>query len=177
MASAQGALLSGKDLQEILNTILYRVAIHEFGHNLGLRHNFYGSVDAKNFRQHAEAHHQSTASVMDYQDLTDEMDEVWDWEAYDEAALTYAYSNGEIDLGKKNKTTFLYCTDEHRLMNAMCAAWDRGTTPSEVALSIIKRYEALYYVRNYRFDRPFWYTGGYSFNIKLWLFVRFAYGK
>ena len=33
--------------EQIINDILYRVAIHELGHNLNLRHNFYGSVDAK----------------------------------------------------------------------------------------------------------------------------------
>ena len=47
-AQAGEALIEGKTPQEIINTILYRVAIHEFGHNLGLRHNFYGSVDAGN---------------------------------------------------------------------------------------------------------------------------------
>ncbi len=35
--------------KDIINTVLYRVSIHEFGHNLNLRHNFYGSVDQSNF--------------------------------------------------------------------------------------------------------------------------------
>ncbi|MEZ4752577.1 MAG: zinc-dependent metalloprotease [Bdellovibrionota bacterium] len=38
--------LEGLSDDDILETLIYRVAIHEFGHNLGLRHNFYGSVDS-----------------------------------------------------------------------------------------------------------------------------------
>lgn len=161
LIDAQSALIQGKPRKEILDTIFYRVAIHEFGHNLGLRHNFYGSVDAKHHRSPINGRKQTTSSVMDYRDLTDELHDIHDWEAYDEAALAYAYSSGKLDLAEERGTTYLYCTDEHRLVNAMCAAFDRGTTPSEVALSIIKRYETRYWIRNYRFDRPYWYTGSY----------------
>ena len=42
-------LANPKVKADFINTVLYRVSIHEFGHNLNLRHNFYGSVDLENF--------------------------------------------------------------------------------------------------------------------------------
>ncbi|MCB0392961.1 MAG: hypothetical protein KDD25_00285, partial [Bdellovibrionales bacterium] len=49
LGDVRNLLVNGKSPQQIIDTLLYRVAIHEFGHNLNLRHNFYGSVDKKNF--------------------------------------------------------------------------------------------------------------------------------
>jgi hypothetical protein len=143
-----------------------------------LRHNFYGSVDEHNFHdpipvevRDAEGNvktvlkPQATSSVMEYLDLKDEVYLEENWEAYDEAALVYAYSDGKIDLSKINNTNYLYCTDEHQALNILCNTWDRGSTPSEVALSLIEGYEALYKVTNVRFDRPYWDTRGYESRI------------
>lgn len=168
LAGARKGILAGEDLEEVKRTILYRVSIHEFGHNLGLRHNFYGSVDKKNFPEarkviHSDAtetvHEAKSSSVMDYQTLKDEMYGAMAWEPYDEAALSYAYSDGKVDLSDKK---FMYCTDEHRPLNAMCGTWDSGSTPMEVLTSLIEGYEDTYSVINFRDGRTFWNTGGYS---------------
>lgn len=162
---------AGLSPDEIKNRILYRTAIHEFGHNLGLRHNFYGSIDHKNFRGPVEdvdfdgkrkSFEQSTSSVMDYMPLKDEMHFNFGWEKYDEAAILFAYSNGDIDLSKKNNTTFLYCTDEDTHTNALCNRHDSGTTPSEVVASMIENYEDSYWVRNFRNDRTYWHSSRYA---------------
>ncbi len=189
-------VLGKKSEREIVDTILYRVAVHEFGHNLNLRHNFYGSVDYLNF---PEAKPQIdrfnkplvgpdgtvvmstplSASVMDYLSLTDEYNLEHNWEAYDEAALTYAYSSGKIDLTdvdvqhaadgsvqtvkRAQPRIFLYCTDEHRgWFNPFCNAYDIGSTPSEVAMSMIKNYARAYTARNTPYLRPYWDTTSYQ---------------
>lgn len=179
-------LLDGKSPQQVIDTLLYRVAIHEFGHNLGLRHNFYGSVDAKNMRPPIPAFDekgqpvmvkgpdgklvqkqfvQRTSSVMEYLSLRDEMHLQFDWEPYDEAALAYAYSSDDpkqkVDLAKANKTRYLFCTDEHRVLNALCNVWDNGSTPTEIVRSLIETYEDRYRSSNLRYDRAYWNTLGY----------------
>ena len=178
LADVRELLLGGKNAKDVIDTIVYRVSIHEFGHNLSLRHNFYGSVDEHNFRDPIKVTvkdeegnpveklvPQSTSSVMEYLDLKDEIHLEEEWEPYDEAALVYAYSNGKIDLSKVNNTNYLYCTDEHRVLNILCNTWDKGSTPSEIAMSIIEGYEGLYEVSNKRFDRPYWDTRRYSSRI------------
>lgn len=171
--------LDNLSAEQIIDNILYRVAIHEFGHNLSLRHNFMGSVDAKNFHADrglvgrdgkaildAEGNPVKSkivgASVMDYLSLIAEIKETFDWGTYDEAALTFAYTAGQVDLAKKNNTTYLYCTDEHRTLNAMCNAYDTGSTPSEVAMSLIKYYDDSYETMNKRFDRAYWNSMSYA---------------
>lgn len=49
LAGIERYILDGFTTDEIAETIIYRTSIHEFGHNLNLRHNFYGSVDKENF--------------------------------------------------------------------------------------------------------------------------------
>jgi hypothetical protein len=177
--------IDGASLQKIVDTIVYRVAIHEFGHNLNLRHNFYGSVDEKNFadpivknvvdkdgKTVPRTYQQATSSVMEYLALQDEIHLDKDWEAYDKAALAYAYSGGKVDhslvdpeTGEARKKRFLFCTDEHRALNAMCNTWDRGSTPSEIVLNIIENYDDSYWVNNRRFGRAYWDTTGYESRI------------
>lgn len=179
LVGADKALVRGYSEDQIIDNTLYRVAIHEFGHNLNLRHNFYGSVDGKNFDKNVPAINRlgaevkdengevvmtdtNSASVMDYQSLLGELKEIWNWGAYDRAAITFAYSSGSIDLGAKNNTQYLYCTDEHRSLNAMCNTWDSGTTPTEVVMSLIESYDNSYAYTNYRFGRAYWNTVGYE---------------
>jgi hypothetical protein len=151
------------DANRIINDILYRVAIHEFGHNLNLRHNFYGSVGA-----HIDAHKEggatgkTSSSVMDYLTMEDELGQVYDWEIYDRAALLYAYSNGKLDISKDRPAPFLFCTDHHTLFNPMCNRFDSGATPSEIVKNKILNYDDSYWVRNFRYGRSYWSTSGYA---------------
>lgn len=167
MADAQKLIIDGVDSKKVLDTIIYRTAIHELGHNLNLRHNFYGSVDKKNFAPARKAtddegnertYENHTSSVMEYLRLQEKIHLDHNWEPYDEAALLYAYSSGNIDSAKE----FLFCTDEHRVLNAMCATWDYGSTPTEALFSHIETYEDLYNYVNFRNDRGYWNTSGYD---------------
>ena len=154
---------SNVSTEQIINDILYRVAIHEFGHNLNLRHNFYGSVDARiNRVQGEDLSLKRSSSVMDYLGINAEVGLAYDWEAYDKAALVYAYSDGQVDLSKKTGITHLYCTDDHRFWNPMCNAFDQGATPTEIITSMISNYDASYRRANFRYDRAFWDASGYS---------------
>ncbi|RZA20288.1 MAG: hypothetical protein EOP10_18410 [Proteobacteria bacterium] len=155
--------INGLSQKQIIDDILYRVAIHEFGHNLNLRHNFYGSVDAASRRSTlAPGKKYSTTSVMDYLDFESEVGLDYDWEDYDRAALLFAYSNGKIDKINETGETLLYCTDEHTLTNPMCNRFDSGGTPSQIVSNMISNYEDGYWTRNFRYGREFWNTAGYQ---------------
>ena len=200
-------IVQGKTTQEIIDAILYRVSIHEFGHNLSLRHNFYGSVDKNNFGPDQQkvgkggdvvaVYKGLSSSVMDYHSLTDGIHLVYDWEPYDKAALAYAYSDGRVDHSKEvypvdhklagEQKHFLYCEDWQRFFNAMCSAWDNGTTPSEIVMNLIDSYQRSYWTVNRRFDRAYWDTRSYEsrmfgtmWNIKKFMMldqVGFTYGN
>ncbi|MBY0315123.1 MAG: hypothetical protein K2Q26_06365 [Bdellovibrionales bacterium] len=176
LVGVDNLLIAGYSTQELTERILYRVGIHEFGHNLNLRHNFYGSVDKANFAPattpvkdaqgnvvigpngQPELHPAISSSVMDYHRLEHEMFTGMAWEPYDVAALKYAYSEGKMDDGVK----YLFCTDEHTLTGALCNRFDFGSTPTEIVMSFIDAYENGYYTRNYRFGRAYWSTAGYA---------------
>lgn len=160
MFSGLETRLNGEDPQSILNDIVYRVAIHEFGHNLNLRHNFYGSVDAG-----TRPGDSPSTSVMDYLDLKDEIGTPRDWEPYDKAALLYAYSDGRVDEVKESGDPYLFCTDEHLGANPLCNQFDRGSTPTEILMNMIEQYDDAYWMRNFRFGRDFWSTGGYGYRV------------
>jgi hypothetical protein len=186
MVSGSGRKIRGMSDEQIINDILYRVAIHEFGHNLNLRHNFYGSVDAASRRsERAPGKSYATTSVMDYLDLESEVGLDHDWEAYDRAALLYAYSDGRIDKINESGDTLLYCTDEHTLTNPLCNRFDSGGTPSEIVTHMIKDYEDGYWTRNLRNGREFWNSNGYASQVfglmyKMKTFMAFsdqAFGK
>ena len=169
--------LSLADEQKVINDILYRVAIHEFGHNLNLRHNFYGSVDASIERHDNPAMKRSSNSVMDYMTLQDEVDQPYDWEPYDRAALVYAYSNGKKDLASARTSPYLFCTDHHTYYNPLCNRFDKGATASEVVESIIESYDQGYWTRNLRHDRAFWNTDGYTSRIAGTMYELKKFGK
>ncbi|MCO4793447.1 MAG: zinc-dependent metalloprotease [Bacteriovoracaceae bacterium] len=86
--------------------------VHEFGHNLGLRHNFIGSFDKDNFYSKEEIDSLNTrtgagienlptySSVMDYAIST--MNELTVFGKYDIAALRFAYAR-KIEAVKKDE--------------------------------------------------------------------------
>lgn len=84
--------------------------VHEFGHNLGLRHNFYGSKDKENYFTTGERAARNLpmdlnvtySSIMDYAYST--INELSIMGKYDEAALGYAYA-GKVEL--KSEDTFV----------------------------------------------------------------------
>jgi hypothetical protein len=71
------------------------VALHEFGHTLGLRHNFIGSVDQRNFPKDAQGNVTLFASsIMDYnQAIVEAFFTAAQWPAYDAGALGWIYGN------------------------------------------------------------------------------------
>ena len=141
--------------QRLIEDIVYKVAIHELGHNLSLRHNFYGSVDAKHMHEG-----EISSSVMDYVSPIEEAGTRRAWGAYDAAALTWIYGTQEAR-AEVMKEDFLYCTDEHRMASPLCHAHDLGITPAQIVLNSIERYDWLYELRNRRSYRTFWDTSSY----------------
>lgn len=81
----------------LIPSIWVPTLVHEFGHNLGLRHNFYGSTDKENFYNSNERSARNVpankkvtySSIMDYAYST--INELSIMGKYDEAALGYAY--------------------------------------------------------------------------------------
>jgi hypothetical protein len=85
--------------QNLIQSLYMAIAAHEFGHVLGLRHNFMGSVDRRNFP--VDSLGQPTlyaSSLMDYNQMISEAffetragSPIWG--PYDTAALTWIYAN------------------------------------------------------------------------------------
>ena len=168
IAQLPSLLANGITPDEIKKRILFNLASHEFLHVLNMRHNFYGSVDARHWHTHDDnTPVLKTSSIMDYMHLKDEaagpLSAVFG--PYDEAALVYAYSGGVKDLSKEKNTQYLFCTDHHLPLNSLCNAWDRGSTPSEVTMSLIENYEEMYFIRNLRLNRAYWDTTNYPVRI------------
>jgi len=82
----------------LIPSIWVPTLVHEFGHNLGLRHNFYGSTDKENYYSDSERSQRGVpadqkitySSIMDYAYST--INELSVMGKYDEAALSYAYA-------------------------------------------------------------------------------------
>jgi hypothetical protein len=168
--------------REVLPYIWIPTLVHEFGHNLGLRHNFAGSEDKPNFYSPEELAKMGVnrevpySSVMDYSYRS--MNELPTMGKYDIAALKYAY-NRKVDLVNeggqivktidvKNKIAdamneakaeglavkeYKYCTDEHVSANPNCNRFDEGTNLTEIATHYVTAYENDYKKINKRNSR------------------------
>ncbi|OGQ92062.1 MAG: hypothetical protein A2289_14250 [Deltaproteobacteria bacterium RIFOXYA12_FULL_58_15] len=145
-----------KYIDRVIKDVVAHTAVHEFGHNLSLRHNFYGSVDVKHMQPG-----EITASVMDYVSPIEDTGTPQGWGDYDEAALKWIYGTDAVRT-EVMTDDFLYCTDEHRHFSPMCQAFDLGVTPAQVVLNAIENYDWGYKFRNRRAFRTFWDTYSYS---------------
>lgn len=137
---------------------VHHVMWHEFGHNISLRHNFYGSMDEKHMREG-----EISAAVMDYIHLEAEAGAKHQWGVYDERAIQWIYGTEEKreELMAPEMDT-LYCTDQHRILSPLCQAYDYGTTPSQIVLNAIDDYDWGYEFRNRRAFRDFWTVSSYA---------------
>lgn len=177
------AKLTADDKKAVMDIILPEVwlptLVHELGHNLGLRHNFGGSQDKDNFYSKDELNAMGVAHAIPYSSVMDygysDLNLLPTLGKYDIAALRYAYkrevetTDGKVltvattlrdlkkDLDAKNDGTELksykYCSDEHVDVNPDCKRFDEGTTYSEIAANLIKSYNELYTLRNFRNNR------------------------
>lgn len=95
--------------EEIEQLIIYDFLTHELGHNLGLRHNFKGSIDVNHHLPQI-----TSTSAMDY------VIGMAYPGSYDADAMRYGYGTGALD------DTFFYCTDQDVPYDPGCAKWDLG---------------------------------------------------
>jgi hypothetical protein len=153
----------------IMPYVYKAVFVHEFGHNLGLRHNFAGSFDAANFYTEQEARARglsntpTSSSIMDY--AFSELNELTIFGKYDIAALRFAYAR-EVELNDgqfvpvtsglseiQNRRNFRYCTDQNADLSLHCSRFDEGTTITEITEHLIRRYEDSYTPIHFRDGR------------------------
>ncbi len=163
----------------ILPHIFRTTLIHEMGHNLGLRHNFKGSMDEKNFYKNSDfdkntagkrslfgieiSYLPTFSSIMDYG--YSELNELPIFGKYDLAALRYAYAseiqleNGEYkkidEKGIANEPIrrYEFCTDESAGGSTLCDRFDEGTSYTEIMNHYARKYEDFYETRNFRNHR------------------------
>ena len=164
--------------QRIVDGWFLGTVTHEFGHNLGLGHNFYGSLDKPHFENN-----DITSSIMEYSyTYADGVDQP-QFKPYDRMALKWVYGgvdttgNGKCDVGENFQTNpkecqkqagdelWLFCDDEHTYFSPLCTWHDIGTTPTEIIKNEIDKYEWQYKFRNFRAYRKFWNTLSYSSRI------------
>lgn len=146
----------GPSSDDVEKHLLSGVLFHELGHTLGLRHNFYGSIDFENFKHPTEGSSVGSSSIMDYGHMYYESQIPKGWMPYDEAALLYAYSEGKVDVSEEKGKAFLYCTDEHVFFSYFCKKFDRGSTPSQILIEKIKDYVLLTEILRKRWGRFDW---------------------
>ena len=88
--------------EEWINNLIYtywsQVIWHEFGHSLGLEHNFMASIDSNNFPHYTDGHGADhvglyASSVMEYNAAPDRVFWHADWAPYDQGAISWIYAN------------------------------------------------------------------------------------
>ncbi len=177
-------------VDNLITTYWSQVAWHEFGHSLGLTHNFIASVDKPNFPVYMDAagrpHYALYASsVMEYNSEPDRVFWHAGWAPYDQGAISWIYANdkpngapGTSITGQVSPTApwkdpngfaqdgtekvFLFCDERHTRYTPFCRPGDAGTTPSEIIANDIDMYEWQYHWRNFRDYRKFWDNSAYA---------------
>jgi hypothetical protein len=88
--------------QEWIDNLIYtywsQVIWHEFGHSLGLEHNFMASIDEPNFPHYKDGHGADhvglfASSVMEYNASPDRVFWHAGWAPYDQGAISWIYAN------------------------------------------------------------------------------------
>lgn len=162
---------------EISQAPLVSHLLHEIGHNLGLRHNFKGSADWRNFYgpvnfkngNNSMKLQWESSSIMDY--LPFEKLNMTYPGKYDVAALQWAYAGKVTKEDEKTVVAvkddkpilaqvpdirkFMYCSDEHDFLNTdpLCSKFDAGATPTDIAANLIMEYDASIATQNFRHGR------------------------
>jgi hypothetical protein len=93
-------------IQHILDAYWQQVFWHEFGHSLGLEHNFMGSVDQPNFQAQRDAsgaalkdangnalYKMYSSSIMEYSAAPARLAWTQGWGTYDQGAIAWIYAN------------------------------------------------------------------------------------
>ena len=162
----------------VTKNLYISILVHELGHNLGLRHNFMASTDAKNFYTTEEAQDLGMWSVPAYSSVMDYpasgLNELATFGKYDIAALRFAYGreveleqSGEMvkvsttltdlsqELQRKDKKLrhYQFCTDQNAGLSALCAPFDEGSNVKEIATYYVQLYQDTYSERNWRNGR------------------------
>jgi hypothetical protein len=176
----------------LISTYWSQVAWHEFGHALGLEHNFMSSVDKPNFPTptkdaKGKLHYGLySSSVMEYNSAPDRIFWTPGWAPYDQGAIAWIYANSTKTgassptalSGQNNPTSpwldpagftpdgkerqFLRCDDYQIRYTPLCRQGDLGVTPSEIIANQITSYEWGYQWRNFRTYHKFWDNSRYA---------------
>lgn len=182
-----------RQLTEILVTHYYiPTLVHEIGHNLGLRHNFEGSVDQANFYTEAERKKLGIEGAARYSSIMDynysSLNALATFGKYDAAALRFAYNREvevqggafvpvESDLLSQfilNATPdtprmrpYAFCTDENAGTSLTCDRFDEGVDTLEISNHYIERHINRYKYSNLK-DRKerFEETDNYRYIIR-----------
>jgi len=82
----------------LISTYWQQVAWHEFGHALGLMHNFMASVDEPNFPHYKDSNNVDhvglyASSIMEYNAAPDRVFAKGGWAPYDKGAISWIYAN------------------------------------------------------------------------------------
>jgi hypothetical protein len=161
--------------EKMLGDAIVSTIVHEMGHNFGLRHNFAGSSDFKNFPKDSNGKIRAyTSSVMDY--IPSNFEDLAEPGPYDVAAIKYAYAgvvklnnshnfkikhrnkslrenlNGRLELLNNYKFCDEY--DAYYFNNdPMCQAHDIGWTPELSIRNSMKEVNKAFTAGTNKFDK------------------------
>ena len=180
--------------KKLLMERMLGVLVHELGHNLGLRHNFKGSLDKTNFLSTGD---REGSSIMEYYGYGAK--QLLEPGAYDVAALRFGYGN-TVEAAKDGELVkldtsrpishqveakpYAFCTDEHSVQfvgqpwsqynDPKCDLWDRGTNAEEIMKFTLASYVESFISSHQRIDRIWPSSNNQFMNIGLILALRRA---